>query len=95
MDDKNKRITDSEDAMNVDDLMEEFDAETSRSRKFKGKFALVVSIIAVAMSVFQFYTAGFGTLLSARQRSLHIMFAFTLGFLLYPARKKSKKIKLV
>lgn len=84
-------ITESEDAMNVDDLMQEYDAETSKVRRFTGKWALMVSIIAISMSLFQFYTAGFGTLLSARQRSLHVIFAFTLGFLLYPASKKSRK----
>lgn len=93
MDEKDIKITQSEEGMDVDKLMEEYDADTSKVRKFTGKWAIAVSAIAVAMSLFQFYTAGFGTLLSARQRSLHIMFAFTLGFLLYPASKKSKKDK--
>ncbi|MGO1468856.1 MAG: TRAP transporter permease [Tissierella sp.] len=91
MDEKDVKITESEENMNVDQLLEEYDADASKVRKFKGKWALLVSIIAISMSLFQFYTAGFGTLLSARQRSLHIIFAFTLGFLLYPARKKSKR----
>ena len=87
------RITESDVAMDVDELMEEYDLETSKLRKLTGPVAKITSIIAIAMSIFQFYTAGFGTLLSAKQRSLHIIFAFTLGFLLYPATKKSKKDK--
>ncbi|MGN9166293.1 TRAP transporter permease [Tissierellaceae bacterium HCP3S3_D8] len=79
--------------MDVDELMEEYDLETSKLRKLTGPLAKITTIIAIAMSIFQFYTAGFGTLLSARQRSLHIIFAFTLGFLLYPASDKSKKDK--
>ncbi len=93
---KNKdevRITESDVAMDVDDLMEEYDLETSKLRKLTGPIAKITTLIAIAMSIFQFYTAGFGTLLSARQRSLHIIFAFTLGFLLYPASSKSKKDK--
>lgn len=87
------RITESEDAMDVDSLMEEYDMETSRLRKLVGPIAIITSVIAIAMSLFQFYTGGFGTLISVRQRSLHIIFAFTLGFILYPAGKKSDKEK--
>lgn len=79
--------------MDVDSLMEEYDMETSRLRKLGGPIAKITAIIAIAMSLFQFYTGGFGTLMSVRQRSLHIIFAFTLGFLLYPAGKKSSKVK--
>lgn len=93
MTDKDK-ITKEEEALNVDELMEEYDLETSRLRKLKGPVAKMTTAIAIAMSLFQLYTAGFGTLLSARQRSLHIIFAFTLGLLLYPATKKSKKDKV-
>lgn len=85
------RITESDVAMDVDELMAEYDMETSRLRNLRGPLGKITAIIAIAMSLFQFYTAGFGTLLSAKQRSLHIIFAFTLGFLLYPASKKSKK----
>src|SRR5699024_10245140 len=77
--------------MDVDELMEEYDAETSKIRKLRGPIAQITTLIAIAMAVFQFYTGGFGTLVTVRQRSLHIIFAFTLGLLLYPATKKSKK----
>lgn len=81
----------NEEVKDVDSLMEEYDLETSRLRKLKGPVAKFTTVIAILMSFFQLYTAGFGTLLSARQRSLHIIFAFTIGLLLYPATKKSKK----
>lgn len=89
-----KLITESEVAMDVDKLMEEYDIETSRSRKLTGIVGKMTTVIAILMSAFQLYTAGFGTLLSARQRSLHIIFAFVLGFLLFPGGKKSKKDKV-
>lgn len=84
-------ITESDVALNVDKLMDQYDKETGKLRKLKGTIGTIAMLIAIAMSLFQFYTAGFGTLLSAKQRALHIMFAFTIGFLFYPAREKSPK----
>src|SRR5690606_29344405 len=89
-----KLITESEVALDVDKLMEEYDKETSSLRKLKGSIGKIAAIIAIVMSLFHLYTAGFGTLLSAKQRSLHIIFAFVLGFIFYPGSKKSKKDKL-
>lgn len=90
MDDK-KLMTESEVALDVDKLLEEYDAEASKLRKLAGPIGKITVIIAIIMSLFHLYTAGFGTLLSAKQRSLHIIFAFSLGFLLFPATKRSKK----
>lgn len=89
-----KLITDSDIAMDVDKLMEEYDKETSSLRKLKGTIGKIASIVAIGMSVFHLYTSYFGTLLSARQRSLHIILAFVLGFLFYPSRQKTKKDKV-
>ncbi len=93
-DEKEKLITESEVALDVDKLMEEFDKETSSLRKLSGNIGKIAAIIAIAMSVFHLWTAGFGTLLSAKQRSLHIIFAFVLGFIFYPGSKKAKKDKI-
>ncbi|MCK9216845.1 MAG: TRAP transporter permease [Firmicutes bacterium] len=84
-------ITESDVAMDVDQLMDQYDKETGKLRKLKGIIGTFTMLVAIGMSIFQFVTAGFGTLLSAKQRALHIIFAFTLGFLLYPAREKSPK----
>lgn len=80
-------------ALDIDSLMEEFDKETARLRKIKGKMAMVVTVLAIAMSSFHLFTAGFGTLLSYKQRSLHLIFAFIIGLFLYPANKKSSREK--
>jgi TRAP transporter 4TM/12TM fusion protein len=93
-DEREKLITESEVALDVDKLMEEFDKETSSLRKLSGSIGKIAAIIAIAMSVFHLWTAGFGTLLSAKQRSLHIIFAFVLGFIFYPGSKKAKKDKI-
>ncbi|HHX04141.1 MAG TPA: TRAP transporter permease [Tissierellia bacterium] len=84
-------LTDNPDAMDVDELLAEYDKETSSLRKLTGILGYVAAFIAIAMSLFHFYTAGFGMLLAPRQRSLHIIFAFTLGFLFYPRSTKSRK----
>lgn len=90
--DEEQTLVDKE-GLDVDQLMVEFDKDTSKLRKLSGLIGKGVTILAIAMSIFHLYTAGFGTLLSFKQRSLHIMFAFVLGFLLFPATKKSSKTK--
>ena len=81
-------------AMNVDELMDQYDLETSKLRKLSGKVALFITIVAILMSAFHLFTAWHGTLLAMKQRSLHLIFAFTLGFALYPGFKKSSKDKI-
>ena len=81
-------------AMDVDELMEQYDLETSRLRKLTGKVALFITIVAILMSAFHLFTSWHGTLLAMKQRSLHLIFAFTLGFALYPGFKKSSKDKI-
>lgn len=83
----------NEPVLEVDQLLEEYDKDTSKLRKLSGPLAKIVTAIAIGMSAFHLYTAGFGTLLSVRQRSLHLILAFTLGFLLYPGFKKSSRTK--
>jgi TRAP transporter 4TM/12TM fusion protein len=63
-------------------------AETERTtnrRDLKGATRRVVSIIAVLMSLFHLYTAGFGVLGDINQRAVHLMFTFALIFLAYAA----------
>ncbi|MBS6535032.1 MAG: TRAP transporter permease [Peptoniphilus harei] len=80
--------------MDVDELMEQYDLETSKLRKLTGKVALFITIVAILMSAFHLFTAWHGTLLAMKQRSLHLIFAFTLGFALYPGFKNSSKDKI-
>lgn len=89
--DKVKLATESDEALDVDELMGEYDKETSMLRDLKGVLKTVSVFLAIAMSLFHLYTAYFGSLLSVRQRTTHIIFAFVLGFLLYPANEKKKK----
>ncbi|WP_085993046.1 TRAP transporter permease [Oceanobacillus senegalensis] len=48
---------------------------------------LIISLLAIGLSVFHIYTAGFGTLSSWQQRSVHVLWAVLLIFFLFPFRK--------
>lgn len=52
------------------------------------------SIIAIAWSLFQMYTAGFGALDTLLQRPIHVAFAMAVAFLARPAVKGKLGIKL-
>lgn len=75
------------DTEKTEELIKEYDVDTSRIRDFGGKAAIFISVIAILMSAFHLYTAGAGTLLAMKQRSMHLIFAFVLGFFLYPGFK--------
>ena len=62
------------------------------SEKSRNKYYFrFVSIIAVAMSVFQLYTGFLGTLEAYYQRTIHLMFALILVFLIYGRKGQHKK----
>ena len=71
-------------------VLEKADAE-SRFRKYTGQWAVLITVIAVAMSMFHLYTSGFGTLMAMKQRSVHLGFLVLLTFLLYPGSKRSPR----
>ncbi|MEM3493762.1 MAG: TRAP transporter fused permease subunit [Thermoplasmata archaeon] len=58
-------------------------------REFKGWFRNIVSLIAIATSIYHIYIATFGFPNLYVYRSLHILLLASLGFLFYPATKKS------
>jgi len=74
--------------IDLDELMRKYDAE-ARFRILSGKNALLISILAVGMACFHLYTAGFGLLVAQTQGAMHLTFALSLTFLLYPVRHKS------
>ncbi|WP_286953079.1 MULTISPECIES: TRAP transporter permease [Aminobacterium] len=76
--------------INLDELRRQFDTE-ARYRDLLGWQGILITAIAVAMSLFHFYTSGFGLLLAMKQGSLHLAFVLVLVFLLYPARETSRR----
>ncbi|MGB9866797.1 MAG: TRAP transporter permease [Bacillota bacterium] len=79
-----------EKVLDVNQIVERFQVE-ARFRQLAGAWGKVVGFIAIAMSAFQWYTAGFGTLQQMKQRGVHLGFMLALIFLLYPASKRSPK----
>lgn len=63
-----------------------------KDKKWNGSrvLMLIISIVAIGMSVFHIYTAGFGVLSSWSQRSIHVIWAIMLIFLLFPFRKNKR-----
>ena len=68
-------------------LLEKYDIE-SNTRTVKGIMHWVIFIGLLAFSIFQLYTAIEGQFTAYIQRSIHLGFALTFVFLLYPSRKK-------
>lgn len=77
----------SEDEVNLNELLARYDRE-SDYRRFGGLGKWVVAFLAISFSLFQIYTAIFGVLDAHLQRAVHLAFAMSLVYLLYPSRKK-------
>ncbi|MCF6093216.1 TRAP transporter permease [Microaerobacter geothermalis] len=86
MSQEQKQLTQEE----VSQLLSKYDRESS-FRQLTGVMGQIVKWLAIAFSVFQLYTAIFGTLASQLQRSVHLAFGLTLIYLLFPATLKGDK----
>lgn len=60
---------------------------------FKGKWAAIVTLIMVFMSLFHMYYNSYGSLMSIQFRAAHLAFVLALIFLIYPSKKGVKKVK--
>lgn len=74
------------------EILEKYDPE-SNTRDLKGIMLKVVFFGLLAFSLFQLYTAIFGQFTAYLQRSIHLGFALSLIFLLFPAFKKGRNQK--
>ena len=62
-----------------------------KRRALTGNVGMLITVLAVALAVFQLYTAFFGVLPTMQQRSFHVAFVLPMIFLLYPATKNSPR----
>jgi TRAP transporter 4TM/12TM fusion protein len=69
------------------ELEEQFDSEI-RFRPLAPLAARLVGILLVILSVFHYYTAGFGLLSEVLHRGIHLSFVLGLIFLVFPFAKK-------
>jgi len=81
----------SKNSSNAVDSKGEDTIDLSNKRNLQGKASLVLSIVAVSMTLFQLYTAFFGVFTFFGQRGTHILFALTLCFLMCQSRKTDNK----
>lgn len=76
-----------------EELIEKYDTE-SNTRNLTGIISTIVFLILLAFSLFQIYTGIFGEYTAYVQRTVHLGFALTLIFLLFPARRGKAKNKI-
>jgi TRAP transporter 4TM/12TM fusion protein len=74
----------------IDDLVAEYDVEAG-FRKLKGILRIVSIVLLISFSIFQLYTAIFIQPSPQIFRTVHLGFALTLIFLLFPAKRKNRK----
>ena len=74
-------------------VLRKFDKEADY-RQLTGLMGKFIAALAIAFSTFQVYTALFGVLDAMIQRSIHLAFAFSLIYLLYPSKKSWPRDRL-
>jgi TRAP transporter 4TM/12TM fusion protein len=75
---------DSEEALAAKEVLEKFE----RKREFTGVPALLISIVAIATSLYHLYYAYFHPFFALDHRAIHLIFMTILIFSLYPFSKK-------
>ena len=79
-------LTDGVEAISAEkqaELIRTFDSEAN-FRKLVGPVGLLVTTVAVVLSSFHIYTAGFGLLVEIKHRSFHLALVLGLIFLVFP-----------
>src|SRR5690625_207265 len=77
-----KELTEEEQA----ELLKKYDTD-SNTRNVRGIAAAIVFVLLLSFSLFQLYTGIFGQFTAYIQRTVHLGFALTLIFLLFPAKR--------
>ncbi|MDF2000302.1 TRAP transporter permease [Peribacillus frigoritolerans] len=72
------------------ELLEKYDPEAG-TRKLTGVLGHIAFFGLLAFSLFQLYTAIFGVFTAQIQRTIHLGFALSLVFLLFPANRKKRE----
>jgi TRAP transporter 4TM/12TM fusion protein len=71
----------------VDRLIEQFDPE-SNFRRLAGVSAGIVTVLAVGLSAWHYYTAGFGLANEIAHRAIHLSVVLGLCFLVFPRQQR-------
>ncbi|WP_051534120.1 TRAP transporter permease [Desulfitibacter alkalitolerans] len=61
--------------------------------KFKGHWAIIITLITVSMAAFHLYYNSYGLMMAIQLRAAHLAFVFLLIFLIFPVRRGIAKTK--
>ena len=87
---KKKTVPETQEPMNLDDVMKKFDRE-SNTRIWEGVPKTVVTCILAAFSVFCIYVTLFATWLDEVRLTSFMAFIIFIGYLVFPAKKGVQK----
>ena len=76
--------------LTAEEKLEALKDQFERTRELSGIVKRITVFIAVAMSVFHLWSAGFSMLPQPQHKAVHLAFALVLTFLIYPARRSHK-----
>ncbi len=65
--------------------------ESIGARSFSGRIALMVTIYAIATSIFHIYLNSFSLMIVIKKNAIHLGMMMALAFLMYPATRKSDR----
>lgn len=88
--DKANNTEAEQEQIDLDELRRRFDTE-ARTRTLSGWEAKLVLLAAVVLSLFHFYTSGFGLMLAIKQRAVHLALVLFMVYMLYPVSGKARK----
>ena len=74
-------------------MEEQSQPKVAVQRKLTGIPGTILKVIAIGMSCYQLYIGYFPTPISIRHRATHLLFTFTILFLIYPIKKGAGKIR--
>jgi len=82
-----QNIPDDNEQNLVEAVLEKYDPGSAHRKKLPQLWTYFIIAVSITLSLFQLYTAIFGTLPSNQQRGFHVALAMALIFLLFPANK--------
>jgi len=71
--------------------IEELNKKLDNKRSLTGIAAKICFFLAICMSIFHLYTSGFGMLPQMQHRAIHLAFALSLTFFIYPSSDKYRE----
>ncbi len=91
---KKKTAPETQEPMNLDDVMKKFDRE-SNTRVWEGIPKIIVTCILASFSVFCIYVTLFATWLDELRLTSFMAFIMLIGFLVFPAKKGMQKVNYI